>query len=99
MIVAVWQGVVVIRRVPWSLVAFCFLIGGQARAEPWHLPGWSARAVVEIPQPSIEAGVDTAGVRLLCQGRGKPDGSDYRVLNASGKSVPFQVMFHDSSRY
>ena len=44
-------------------------------ADPWHLAGWQARAVVEIPTPSTEPGVDTAGVKVLCQGRAKPDGS------------------------
>jgi hypothetical protein len=54
---------------------------------------------VEIPQPLADAGVDTAGVKVLCQGRGKADGSDYRVLDAAGKAVPFQLMFHDGARY
>jgi tetratricopeptide (TPR) repeat protein len=68
-------------------------------ADAWHLPGWQARAVVEIPKPSAEPGVDTAGVKVLCQGRAKADGSDYRVLDAAGKPVPFQIMFHDAGRY
>jgi tetratricopeptide (TPR) repeat protein len=68
-------------------------------ADPWHLAGWQARAVVEIPTPSTEPGVDTAGVKVLCQGRAKPDGSDYRVVDAAGKAVPFQLMFHDAQRY
>jgi tetratricopeptide (TPR) repeat protein len=46
-----------------------------------------------------DAGVDTAGVKVLCQGRGKADGSDYRVLDAAGKAVSFQLMFHDAARY
>jgi tetratricopeptide (TPR) repeat protein len=81
------------------LASLSFLAGGQAVAEPWHLPDWSARAVVEIPQPSTEPCVDAASVRILCQGRGKADGSDYRVLDATGKPVSFQIMFHDGSRY
>jgi tetratricopeptide (TPR) repeat protein len=68
-------------------------------ADPWHLAGWQARAVIEIPTPSKDPGVDSAGVRILCQGRAKPDGSDYRVVDASGKPVPFQVLFHDPDRY
>jgi tetratricopeptide (TPR) repeat protein len=68
-------------------------------ADPWHLPRWQARAVVEIAKPATEAGVDTAGVRILCQGKAKADGSDYRVLDAAGKPVPFQLMFHDAERY
>jgi TolA-binding protein len=68
-------------------------------ADAWHLPGWQARAVVEIPTPSAESGVDTAGVKVLCQGQAKPDGSDYRVLDAAGKAVPFQLVYHDAERY
>jgi len=78
----------------------CFLIVPLApAADPWHLPGWQARAVVEIPTPTTEAGVDTAGVRILCQGKARSDGGDYRVLDAAGKPVPFQLMFHDAGRY
>jgi tetratricopeptide (TPR) repeat protein len=76
------------------------LLGTAARAaDPWHLAGWQARAVVEIATPSTEASVDTAGVKVLCQGRAKPDGSDYRVLDVAGRPVPFQLMYHDGERY
>jgi tetratricopeptide (TPR) repeat protein len=75
------------------------ITGSRAQSEPWHLAGWNARAVVEIPQPLSDASIDTASVKVLCQRRGKPDGSDYRVLDAAGKPVPFQLMFHDGSRY
>ena len=68
-------------------------------AEPWRLPDWTARAVVEIPAPSTEADVDAAGVKIVCQGRAKPDGADYRVLDAAGKPVPFQLDFHDADHY
>ena len=68
-------------------------------ADPWRLPDWTARAVVEIPTPSAEEGVDAAGVKVLCQGRAKPDGADYRVLDANGKPVSFQLDFHDPDHY
>jgi hypothetical protein len=69
-------------------------------ADPaWHLPGWSHRAVVRIDAPSQNAGCDTAGVKVLCQGRAREDGADYRVLDAAGAAVPFQVLFHDAARY
>jgi tetratricopeptide (TPR) repeat protein len=70
-----------------------------AAADPWHLPRWKARAVVEVPAPSAEPGVDTAGVKVLCQGRARPDGADYRVLDAAGKALPFQLVYHDAERY
>src|SRR2546428_11872785 len=84
-----------------SVVSLCCLIlaGAAQAADPWHLPGWQARAVVEIPQPLTDASVDTASLKILCQGHAKPDGSDYRVLDAAGKPVPFQLEFHDAGRY
>lgn len=65
---------------------------------PWHLAGWNCRAVVELPQDGGASG-DTAAVKVLCQGRGKEDGSDYRVMDGAGAAVPFQVVFHDATRY
>ena len=79
-----------------SLILLTHPVGA---AEPWRLPDWSARAVVEIPAPSAEANVDAAGVKILCQGRAKPDGADFRVLDAAGKPVPFQLDFHDADHY
>src|SRR5262249_54175689 len=88
------------KLLPTILVAVGILPALPASAaDPWHLPGWQARAVVEIPQPLADASVDSAAVKVLCQGRARPDGSDYRVLDAAGKPVPFQLAFHDASRY
>jgi tetratricopeptide (TPR) repeat protein len=81
-----------------TLGAILLTAPAAAAAAPWHLQGWQARAVVEVIGPA-EAGVDTAGVKVLCQGQARPDGNDYRVLDAAGKSVPFQLMFHDAARY
>jgi tetratricopeptide (TPR) repeat protein len=81
------------------LAVFALGPGVATAADPWHLPGWQARAVVEVPSPSSEPGVDTAGVKVLCQGRAKADGSDYRVIDAAGKPVPFQLVYHDAQRY
>jgi tetratricopeptide (TPR) repeat protein len=87
-----------VRRAGLALVGVLVVVSAT-HADPWHLTGWQARAVVEIPKPSTEKGVDTAGVRILCQGKAKSDGGDYRVLDAAGKPVPFQLMFHDAERY
>lgn len=75
------------------------LSGTVARSsETWHLTGWSARAVIEISKPAAGS-VDTAVVKVYCQGRGKPDASDYRVLDMAGNPIPFQLTFHNASRY
>ncbi len=81
------------------LLALSLIASPAVAADPWRLPDWSARAVVEIPTPTTEEGVDAAGVKILCQGRAKADGSDYRVLDADGKPVPFQLDFHDADHY
>jgi tetratricopeptide (TPR) repeat protein len=89
-----------IQRATLPLLCVALLAAAPARAaDPWHLAGWQARAVVEVAQPLADPGVDTAAARVLCQGRAKPDGSDYRVLDAAGKPVPFQLTFHDAGRY
>jgi hypothetical protein len=81
------------------VLGFTLIAGRVCAAEPWHLAGWQARAVVDIPRPLADANVDVAGVKILCQGHAKSDGSDYRVLDAAGKPVPFQLAFHDAEHY
>ena len=61
-------------------------------ADPWHLPGWEARAVVAIEKRSPEPGMDAAVVRVLLQGDAKSNGDDLRVVDTSGKPVPFQLV-------
>jgi tetratricopeptide (TPR) repeat protein len=80
------------------LAGLAFPTPGRA-ADPWHLPGWNARAVVEIAKASTEPGCDVCGIKVLCQGRAKPDGSDYRVVDSAGKVLPFQLCFHDAKHY
>src|SRR5882724_4900575 len=93
-------GIAVSQRTLFSLLGILLFVPVPVfAADPWHLPGWQARAIVEIPKPSTEAGVDTAAAKVLCQGRAKSDGSDYRVLGSAGKPVPFQLTFHDADHY
>jgi tetratricopeptide (TPR) repeat protein len=78
------------------------LVAGAAAAaqpDPWHLAGWQSRAVVEIPNPLPQPGIDVAAVKILCLGRAKPDGADYRVLDAAGQPLPFQLVYHDAAHY
>jgi TolA-binding protein len=81
-----------------SLVMMILPLAATAQDAPWHLQGWGARASVSITK-AVGAGVDTAGVRVLCQGRARADASDYRVVDGSGNPVPFQVTYHDPLRY
>ncbi len=82
-----------------TILVAVLLPSASLAADPWHLPGWNARAAVEIAKASTEPGCDVCGVKVLCQGRAKADGSDYRVIDAAGKALPFQLCFHDAGRY
>src|SRR5690242_12729826 len=55
-----------------SLSAACALVlflGAAPPSAPWHLAGWQQRAVLTIPQPQADGQVDTAAIRILCQGQ------------------------------
>ncbi|MFN0198005.1 MAG: PKD domain-containing protein [Planctomycetaceae bacterium] len=67
-------------------------------ADNWHAGGWNARAVVEISELSSEADSDTAAVQIFCMNRAQPDGKDFRVYDAEGQPVPFQVMSLQAGR-
>ncbi|MCH8147882.1 MAG: PKD domain-containing protein, partial [Planctomycetes bacterium] len=43
--------------------------------------------------------VDTAAVKIYCEGRASADGRDYRVLDAVGNPVPFQLTYHNADHY
>ena len=81
------------------LTAMLLQLAPAHAAEPWHLTDWQNRAVVEIGKPSAQPGCDTAAVKILSQGGSRADGRDYRVLDADGKPVPFQLTFHDAASY
>ena len=70
-----------------------------AAADAWQLSGWTQRSTVTIPKPLPDAGVDCAAVRIVHQGRARSDASDFRVVDAAGKPVPFQVTWHDPDGY
>ncbi|HEV3021989.1 MAG TPA: hypothetical protein VGX76_05960, partial [Pirellulales bacterium] len=82
-----------------TLSTTLFLGAVLAAAPAWQLDGWTCRAVVTIPEPLADRSVDTAAVRVLCQGQAQASGNDYRVVDAAGGAVPFQLMFHDAARY
>ena len=82
-----------------SVVLLAGLVLAADASSLWHLPEWQERAVVEIEEPAAEADVDTAAVKVLVQGRGRPDGNDFRVIDAAGLPVPFELTWHDAPHY
>lgn len=93
-VTAGWSGLCSAAAV--ILIASCAI---PIRAQStWHLEAWSHRAIVEI-HDVLDGSIDTAGVKVLCNGQSQPDGRDIRVLDATGKPVPFQLGFHHPARY
>ena len=80
------------------LVAGVLVLSINTYAAPWHLAGWQARAVVKIRRP-VGGNVQTAAVKVVCQGRTRADGRDYRVVDGNGGPVPFELTFHDAAHY
>src|SRR3989442_13366727 len=76
--------------------AVLLLSAGAPQSEPWHLAGWPSRAVVEIPKPLADTGVDTAVVEVPSCGRAQPDGHRPRVVAGTGQPVTLQLFIHDS---
>ena len=81
-------------------IAILFLLLSNAvtasAAVVWHAPGWSYRAQIKVVSNSGE--VDVAAVRIRHAGMVCEDGRDYRIFNAAGKPVPYQITYHDARR-
>jgi tetratricopeptide (TPR) repeat protein len=69
----------------------------HAAQVPWHAKGWTHRALVDVTQPG-DGGVDVAAVRIEHIGLASPDGNDFRVFDAGGRAVPFQLTHHTPDR-
>lgn len=69
----------------------------EAAQAPWHAAGWSHRAVVKVTTTGT-AGVDVAQVRVLHAGAARDDGADYRLFDAAGQPVPYEVTYHAPGR-
>jgi hypothetical protein len=88
------------RAWAWLLIA-CWASSGAwgQDALPWHAEGWKHRAlgVASAPAPAA-AGHDVVAVRVLHAGRASASGQDYRVFDAAGRPLPYQLDFHDPRR-
>ena len=82
-----------------ALCALTTVTASAAEPGPWRLPDWKFRAAIRIVARSDDPDVDAAAVKVLCMGRGREDGADYRVLDAAGASVAYQLVYHDAPRY
>ena len=81
-------------------IAVLFLLLSDAvtasAAAVWHAPGWSYRAQIKIVSNSGK--VDVAAVRICHAGMACEDGRDYRIFDAAGKPVPYQITYHHPRR-
>lgn len=83
--------------VVFAWVVLALLVAAPAIAQPWEAPGWSHRAVVSV-ESAGSAGVDVAAVRVTHAGVAAKSGDDFRVFDARGVPVPWQLTFHDPAR-
>ena len=68
-----------------------------AAADPaWHAAGWTQRAVVSVTQP--DGPRDVAAVNILHEGHAAAEGKDYRIFDAAGQPVPYEVTYHHPAR-
>ena len=77
----------------------CVTIPALAGADdlPWHADGWSHRAVVAVADRA-DAGVDAAAVAVHHAGLARADANDYRIFDAAGAPVPYEVVYHHPHR-
>ena len=84
--------IVVFSKLP-GAVLLCLFLSSQACAEkePWHLPDWTHRQVVELTTTPTPDGVNAASVRIeLPLAAGGNRDASARVLDADGDLVPFE---------
>ena len=82
-----------------TATALLLFAGAKSFAQdiPWHSAGWNYRALVAV-DPKGTTGVDVAWVRILHAGLAAPTGNDFRIFDASGQPVPYQITHHDPAR-
>ncbi len=68
-----------------------------ATASDWHAPDWPYRAIVDVTEPG-SGGIDVAVVRIFHSGAAAPGGNDYRIFDAAGRPVPYQIVYHHDGR-
>lgn len=91
------------RTIPaFFITAMCLLVwlfsSDLALGQPWHAAGWRERAVYSVPETDGTKDTDVAAVRVLHGGSAAADGRDYRVFDAAGAAVPYELAYHHSER-
>ncbi len=79
------------------VAAIVMLLATPCFAQAWHAAGWSHRAVILV-EPAGEEGGDVGWVRIHHDGLAAKNADDLRVFDEAGKSVPYEVTFHDPAR-
>ncbi|MBI1367707.1 MAG: PKD domain-containing protein [Planctomycetes bacterium] len=82
------------------MLSMVLLAAGIARGQTWRAPGFAMRAIVVIEKAGSNGGepVDTAILRVEHGGATREDANDYRIFDASGAAIPYEVSFHDAKR-
>ncbi len=73
------------------LLALCVPALAQESSPTWWNQLWPYRVRIDCPPGAGEA----AQVDVTLAGRTTPDGTDLRLVDASGKQQPFVIVYHD----
>ncbi len=65
---------------------------GAETAQPWWNAAWPYRTTIGCPGGEG----DVAQVTVTLAGRTTQDGRDLRLIDAAGRSVPFEILYHDA---
>ena len=65
---------------------------GAETTQPWWSAAWPYRTTIGCPGGEG----DVAQVTVTLAGRTTADGRDLRLIDAAGRSVPFEILYHDA---
>lgn len=74
------------------LVLSCDRAMGAETTQPWWNAAWPYRTTIGCPGGEG----DVAQVTITLAGRTTADGRDLRLIDAAGRSVPFEILYHDA---
>lgn len=73
------------------------VIRASAEIRNWHDPSFDTRAIVRVDRPA-RSDIDTAIAHVTHAGLAQLDGDDFRVFDATGKPVSYELLYHTPDR-
>jgi len=59
---------------------------------PWWNHAWQYRAEIVIETPRLSTAIDAASVNLFTDGKARPGAEDIRIIDVTGKEIPFHIL-------